>query len=238
MSDDANEAFDITTIFMLKYMLHCHMRYVHFWFGLIWQYEFLVPYEMLQRLIALPKPKGGFRGISVSSVIFKLLCALLYYRIQDKLNKYMANTQFDAKPGIGLSDVIFTNTHAITNNHIILDQSTNEISFDQAKAFDYIAITSFFYQLYHDFDINGKYWRMLWHCAICPLTSVVTLGYITDPIHRYNGVKQGCPLSTPTHNVSQQFQHKFAINPDRGITTYTITPQNLPNTDTQTNFPH
>ena len=46
LNDNANEAFDITTIIMSKYMLHFHMKYVHFWFRLIWQYEFLVSYEM------------------------------------------------------------------------------------------------------------------------------------------------------------------------------------------------
>ena len=56
----------------------------------------------------------------------------------------MTNTQFAAKTGIGLSDAIFTNTHAITSNYIILDQSTNEMSFDQEKAFDYTAVTSLF----------------------------------------------------------------------------------------------
>ena len=138
---------------------------------------------------------GSYRGITLSSVISKLLEINLLQRLSPVLEEAgvpdFAQTAY--QKGLSCADAIFATQEALLTH--VRDGGKPFLCFyDIEKAFDSVELPILLKQL-QTIGINGKFWRLLKHWYSTSSARVRVNGHTSYSFNISRGVKQGSVLS-------------------------------------------
>lgn len=151
-------------------------------------------------VIPIPKGKGldysnpsNYRGIAISSVLSKLLEALILDMVSDPLNQQIHSLQGGFRKGYSSSHTSLVLQEAISN--------TREkglkcfVAFlDARKAFDCVWHSGLLAKLF-DYGITGNLWLLIYYWYHHLSSMVLWEGNVSRPFHVLQGVRQGALLS-------------------------------------------
>ncbi|XP_063436501.1 uncharacterized protein LOC134717932 [Mytilus trossulus] len=140
-----------------------------------------------------PTIPSNYRGITVISIICKVLELCLRVRIEGTLNKQQNKLQKGFTKGASSINIALLITEAINeakdnNEKLIL------ITLDAEKAFDVVDHIHLFWKLYHQ-GITGPTWLLIRELYNNTSTQVKSQGCISQAFTNEQGVKQGGILS-------------------------------------------
>lgn len=151
-----------------------------------------------------PIPKTGgnlldpsdYRGISLQSVVTKVLCSAMNTRLCEYLEHHnlLAEEQNGFRKGRSCQDHLFS-LYSIVQNRKLMGQDTHTVFIDFRKAFDSINRDLLWKKLEFQFGLSGKFLRLiraLYEEVVC---SVKINDHNTEWFSIESGVKQGCILS-------------------------------------------
>ena len=145
------------------------------------------------------KPGGNsldpsdYRGISLQSVVPKILCSVMNTRLCEHLeiNDLLAEEQNGFRSGRSCQDHIFS-LHTLVHNGKLIGLDTHAVFIDFIKAFDSVNRHLLWEKLQHQFGKNGQFLSLLKGLY----KKVVKVNEeLTDWFDIETGVKQGCILS-------------------------------------------
>lgn len=155
----------------------------------------------IKKGILTPVPKknkdltnpSNYRGITVISIICKVLEICIRNRIETTLNEHQNNLQKGFTKGASSLNTGLIVTEALceandNNDNLIL------ITLDAEKAFDVVDHTHLFWKLYYQ-GIDGSTWHFIRELYKNTTTQVKCNGEISDQFLNQQGVKQGGILS-------------------------------------------
>ncbi|VDI32111.1 Hypothetical predicted protein [Mytilus galloprovincialis] len=140
-----------------------------------------------------PTIPSNYRGITVISIICKILELCIRARIEGTLNKHQNKLQKGFTKGASSINIALLISEAINeakdkNECLIL------ITLDAEKAFDVVDHIHLFWKLYHQ-GINGATWLLIKELYNKTTTQVKSQGYISETFVNEQGVKQDGILS-------------------------------------------
>ena len=142
-----------------------------------------------------PFQPGSYRGITLSSVISKLLEIILLRRLSPLLEEAgvpdFAQTAY--QKGLSCADAIFAMQETLLT-HVRDGGKPFLCLYDIEKAFDSVEIPILLKQLY-SIGINGKLWRLLKHWYSTSSARVKVNGCVSSCFNISGGVKQDSVLS-------------------------------------------
>ena len=162
-----------------------------------------VPFPWLQSIIKpIPKPGGNpldpsdYRGISLQSVVTKVLCCTLNARLSDYLetNKLLVEEQNGFRVGRSCQDHIFS-LHNLVHGRKAQGLDTFAVFIDFRKAFDSVNRQLLWNKLQINFGISGPFLELLKGLYSQVSSCVKINGDFSDWFEIDAGVKQGCILS-------------------------------------------
>ena len=187
----------------------------HLWYGgpsvILWLTEILNSIVELERVpsslklgITIPVYKGGgkdpldvnsYRGITLNSVISKLLESLILNRLEPLFSDagLPHPNQSAYRKGVSCTDAIFA-TQEMINRYMQEGCNVFMCLYDLQKAFDSVEIPVLLHRLF-EAGVNSKTWRLLqdWYTNC---SSNVRVGcHNSSSFHLYRGVRQGSVLS-------------------------------------------
>ena len=142
-----------------------------------------------------PLERGSYRGISVTSVLSKLLETLILGRLLplfEDLNIPHIN-QTGYRKHVGCADAIFTTTEVLSH-YLHESETTSLCCYDLQKAFDSVEYGVLLCRL-SDAGINAKLWRLICAWYQSPKAMVKVRGELSAPFSLERGVRQGSVLS-------------------------------------------
>ena len=152
-----------------------------------------------------PFQPGSYRGITLSSVISKLLEIILLRRLSPLLEEAgvpdFAQTAY--QKGLSCADAIFATQETLLT-HVRNGGKPFLCLYDIEKAFDSIEIPILLKQLY-SISINGKLWRLLKHWYSTSSARVKVNGCVSSCFNISRGVKQGSVLSPTLFLIVMDF---------------------------------
>ncbi|CAC5367012.1 unnamed protein product [Mytilus coruscus] len=146
-----------------------------------------------------PTLPSNYRGITVISIICKILELCIRARIEGTLNKHKNMLQKGFTKGVSSINIALLISEAINeakdkNECLIL------ITLDAEKAFDVVDHIHLFWKLYHQ-GINGLIWLLIKELYNKTTTQVKSQEYISETFVNEQGVKQGGILSANFHKA-------------------------------------
>ena len=154
--------------------------------------------------IIVPVYKGGgkdpldtnsYRGITLTSVLAKVLESLLLTRLQNHLAEkglpHLNQTAYRRR--VSCVEAIFS-TLEVVSQYSQLNEKMYMCFYDLQKAFDSVQYPVLLKRLY-EAGINGRAWRLIRDWYSKPKSSVRVDGQLTPPITLERGVLQGSVLS-------------------------------------------
>ncbi|VDI44319.1 Hypothetical predicted protein [Mytilus galloprovincialis] len=162
-----------------------------------------------------PTIPSNYRGITVISIICKILELCIRARIEGTLNKHQNKLQKGFTKGASSINIALLISEAINeakdkNECLIL------ITLDAEKAFDVVDHIHLFWKLYHQ-GINGATWLLIKELYNKTTTQVKSQGYISETFVNEQGVKQGGILSLPICTRPIIRISLILLNPQTGI---------------------
>ena len=163
----------------------------------------VVPCPWQQSIIKpIPKPGGNsidpndYRGISLQSVVTKVLCYIMNSRLCEYLEhlNLLVEEQNGFRKGRSCQDHIFS-LHSIIHCRKILRQDTYALFIDFRKAFDSVNRELLWNKLQQKFGIQGSFLTLLKGLYNHVRSCVRVNGELTEWFDINSGVKQGCILS-------------------------------------------
>ena len=163
----------------------------------------VVPCPWQQSIIKpIPKPGGNsidpndYRGISLQSVVTKVLCYIMNSRLCEYLEhlNLLVEEQNGFRKGRSCQDHIFS-LHSIIHCRKILRQDTYAVFIDFRKAFDSVNRELLWNKLQQKFGIQGSFLTLLKGLYNHVRSCVRVNGELTEWFDINSGVKQGCILS-------------------------------------------
>ena len=141
---------------------------------------------------------NNYRGISLLNVVSKIFTSVLHERLREwaDLGGHIPESQAGARKGYCTIDNIFC-MHALASKYISKTKGRFYILFiDFSKAYDNVDRGKL-WQLLQEKGLNGEMLNTLKNIYSKVLASVkVDKNHSTDYFNCYNGLKQGCNLST------------------------------------------
>ncbi|CAC5367015.1 unnamed protein product [Mytilus coruscus] len=146
-----------------------------------------------------PTLPSNYRGITVISIIYKILELCIRARIEGTLNKHKNMLQKGFTKGASSINIALLISEAINeakdkNECLIL------ITLDAEKAFEVVDHIHLFWKLYHQ-GINGSTWLLIKELYNKTTTQVKSQGCISETFVNEQGVKQGGILSANFHKA-------------------------------------
>ena len=145
---------------------------------------------------------NNYRGISISSVLLKIVCSLLNNRIQSFCSKHkiINNDQIGFKPGHRTSDHLLTLKSVVKKYVTIGEKKLYACFVDFKKAFDSVWHEGLFYKM-KKVGIGGKTLELIKDIYRKTKCAVKFKNSITSFFNYTKGVRQGCPLSPMLFNI-------------------------------------
>ena len=142
-----------------------------------------------------------YRGITISSAVYKLYCAILNNRLTHfvEMNHILADEQNGFRKDRGCQDHIFT-LASVLENRKLSGLSTFTAFIDFKSAFDRIDRDALFYKLLKC-GINGNMYNAIKSLYSSIISTVRINGLYTNWFDIKNGVRQGCLMSTTLFNI-------------------------------------
>ena len=145
------------------------------------------------------KNPASYRGITVTSIICKVLEMCIRARIEGTLGKHQNRLQRG-----------FTKGSSSINTALLITEAINEakdrkkplilVTLDAEKAFDVVDHTLLFWKLYEQ-NINGPTWLLIKNLHHLTTTKVKSAGCTSRMYSNNQGVRQGGILSTFLYKV-------------------------------------
>ena len=138
---------------------------------------------------------SSYRGITLSSVLSKVLEIILLQRLSSHLEDqgFPDQLQTAYQKGISCMDAIFATQETLTNQ--LRDGGQPYLClFDIEKAFDSVELPILLQHLFNT-GINGKFWRLIKNWYTGSTSRVRVNNEISEPFIVARGVKQGSVLS-------------------------------------------
>lgn len=142
-----------------------------------------------------PLAVGSYRGITLSSVLPKLLEIILLQRLSPVLEDlgFPDQLQTAYQRGISCIDAIFATQETLLN-HLQNGGQPYLCLYDIEKAFDSVEFPILLRELY-DIGINGKFWRLIKSWYQGSISRVRINNQLSESFTVERGVKQGSVLS-------------------------------------------
>ena len=142
-----------------------------------------------------PLQMNSYRGITISSVLSKVLEIIFLQRLSLLLNGcgFPDQLQTAYQKGISCIDAIFATQETLTNHLRDVGQPYLCL-FDIEKAFDSVEFPTLLRHLYN-IGINGKLWRLIKNWYANSTSRVRVNCQLSEPFIVGRGVKQGSVLS-------------------------------------------
>ena len=142
-----------------------------------------------------PLKTDSYRGVTLSSVIAKLLELLLLNRMRDMLSDagIPHYNQSAYRKGISCSDAIFA-TQEVIARYVREGSKVHMCLYDLQKAFDLVEYPVLLRRLF-EVGVNGKAWRLLKNWYEGAKCQVRLGGALSEAFEIKRGVKQGSILS-------------------------------------------
>ena len=138
---------------------------------------------------------SSYRGITLSSVLSKVLEIILLQRLSSPLEEqgFPDQLQTAYQKGVSCMDAIFATQETLTN-HLRDGCQPYLCLFDIEKAFDSVELPILLQHLFY-IGINGKLWRLIKNWYTNSTSRVRVNNQLSEPFTVERGVKQGLVLS-------------------------------------------
>ena len=186
----------------IKYGGHILIKWLYKIFNRILSLEEIPSCLKLGTITPIYKSKGkdpllveSYRGITISSVLSKLLESIILKRLDhtlDNLNiPHCLQTAY--RKGLSCSDAVFATQEALLT-HLREGGHPYLCLFDLEKAFDSIELSILLKRLFA-IGVNGKCWRIVLSWYSSALSRIRVGSKLSEPFSITRGVKQGSVLS-------------------------------------------
>ena len=142
-----------------------------------------------------PLDTNSYRGITLTSVLAKVLESLLLTCVQNHLAEkslpHLNQTAYRRR--VSCAEAIFS-TLEVVSQYSQLNEKMYMCFYDLQKAFDSVQYPVLLKRLY-EAGINGRAWRLIRDWYSKPKSRVRVNGHLTPPITLERGVLQGSVLS-------------------------------------------
>ena len=146
---------------------------------------------------------NNFRGICVSSCVGKTLNSMLRYRLEGfcKVNCLLGAEQASGQTGARTSDHLLV-LHHLIQKYVKNNKKVLYVCYvDLRKAYDSCNRTKLFYELLNQYQIGGKFLRVIQDIYSSNYMFIKLDDGLTKPFRTTVGCKQGCNISSILFNL-------------------------------------
>ena len=148
-----------------------------------------------------PRVPGNYRGITITSVVYKLYCSVLLHRLERwvDVNDLLVDEQNGFRRGRSCVDHISSLT-SIIETRKLRKKWTYAAFIDYSKAYDRINRNMLFIKL-SALGLKGNFYESMKDIYSNVRCSVKVNGVLSDSFNVSSGLKQGCSLSPMLFNL-------------------------------------
>ena len=145
------------------------------------------------------KDINNYRGIAVTSCIYKIIMRIILNRVNDTINNRLSDNQFAYRKGTSTTDAQFI-LQCVNNASLYYKKEYNVVYVDMRKCFDKVSTRGMLYAL-RSYGVDPKVVSVIESLYSSSSIQYKVNSQLTDPIFPCVGIKQGCPFSPLAFSV-------------------------------------